>query len=50
VARVITSIRPMEPGDIPAVVLVERASFPDPWSENAFREELAAEGRHYLVA
>lgn len=47
--RVITSTRPMTVGDVPAVALVERAVFPDPWSENAFREELAAAGRRYLV-
>ena len=48
-ARVITSIRPMGPEDIPVVAAMERAIFPDPWSENAFREELAAGGRIYLV-
>jgi ribosomal-protein-alanine N-acetyltransferase len=50
VAQLITSVRPMEPGDVPAVALLEGRVFPDPWSENAFREELVAAGRRYLVA
>lgn len=49
-ARLMTSIRPMEAGDVPAVALLENRVFPDPWSENAFREELAGPGRRYLVA
>jgi ribosomal-protein-alanine N-acetyltransferase len=49
-ARVVSTLRPMEEGDVPALAVLERAVFPDPWSENAFREELAAPGRHYLVA
>lgn len=48
-ARVITSVRRMETADIPAVAVMERAVFPDPWSANAFRDELAAAGRRYLV-
>jgi ribosomal-protein-alanine N-acetyltransferase len=40
----------METADIPAVALMEGAVFPDPWSANAFGEELAAAGRRYLVA
>jgi len=50
VARVITTIRRMETADIPAVSAMERVVFTDPWSENAFHEELAAAGRRYLVA
>jgi ribosomal-protein-alanine N-acetyltransferase len=50
VARLMTSIRPMDTGDVPAVALLENRVFPDPWSENAFRGELAAAGRRYLVA
>jgi [ribosomal protein S18]-alanine N-acetyltransferase len=49
VARVITSVRPMTPEDIPAVAAMERVAFTDPWSVNAFHEELAAAGRRYLV-
>ncbi len=48
-ARVITSVRPMTPEDIPAVAAMERVAFTDPWSVNAFHEELAAAGRRYLV-
>ncbi|MBN2113415.1 MAG: ribosomal protein S18-alanine N-acetyltransferase [Acidimicrobiia bacterium] len=36
--------------DIPAVAALERLSFADPWSEQAFHEELGAAGRRYLVA
>lgn len=49
-ARVITTLRPLGPDDVPAVAAMERAIFPDPWTEKAFREELAAPGRRYLVA
>lgn len=49
-AQLITSIRPMDPEDIPAVAALEGRVFADPWSENAFREELATASRHYLVA
>jgi ribosomal-protein-alanine N-acetyltransferase len=49
-AQVITSIRPMTPADIPAVAAMESVVFTDPWSVNAFHEELAAESRRYLVA
>jgi ribosomal-protein-alanine N-acetyltransferase len=50
VARVITTIRRMEAADIPGVSAMESVVFTDPWSENAFHEELAAAGRRYLVA
>lgn len=49
-ARVITTIRRMETADIAAVSAMERVVFTDPWSENAFHEELAASSRRYLVA
>ena len=49
-ARLSTTLRPMGPGDVPAVAELEQLVFPDPWSENAFREELVAPGRRYLVA
>lgn len=32
-------IRRMEPDDIPVLAALERTSFSDPWSENAFRAE-----------
>ena len=49
-ARVITTIRPMAAGDVPVVSAMEQEVFTDPWSENAFHEELSAAGRRYLVA
>ena len=49
-AQLTTSIRPMGPDDIPAVAALEERVFADPWSENAFREELATASRRYLVA
>ncbi|HUU46486.1 MAG TPA: ribosomal protein S18-alanine N-acetyltransferase, partial [Acidobacteriota bacterium] len=42
-------IRPMTEADVPAVVLIERASFGDPWPESAFREMLAERNRFNLV-
>jgi ribosomal-protein-alanine N-acetyltransferase len=44
-------IRPMTADDLPAVQLIERASFATPWPSHAYRQEL--EGNrlaHYLVA
>jgi ribosomal-protein-alanine N-acetyltransferase len=34
------SIRPMEPGDIPSVVAIDRLSFPTPWSASSYAYEL----------
>lgn len=34
------SIRPMETGDIPAVVAIDRLSFPTPWSASSYAYEL----------
>jgi len=33
-------IRPMEISDLPKVMEIERQSFPSPWSEKTFRQEL----------
>ncbi len=33
-------IRDLRPGDVPAVVAIERASFTTPWSEILFRNEI----------
>jgi ribosomal-protein-alanine N-acetyltransferase len=33
-------IRPMEPGDIPSVVAIDRLSFPTPWSASSYAYEL----------
>jgi ribosomal-protein-alanine N-acetyltransferase len=34
------TIRPMEPGDVPTVVTIERLSFPAPWLASSFLYEL----------
>lgn len=36
--------------DLPGVLALEQASFPEPWSEAMLREELGGPGRKYLVA
>jgi [ribosomal protein S18]-alanine N-acetyltransferase len=43
-------IRPLTIDDLQAVVLLEAANAPAPWSESVFRNELAAENRIYLAA
>jgi [ribosomal protein S18]-alanine N-acetyltransferase len=43
-------IRPLTIDDLGAVVALEAASAPAPWSESVFRGELAAENRIYLAA
>ena len=43
-------VRDMRLDDIPAVTAIEAASFRDPWSAGAFREELGAPHRAYFVA
>ena len=44
-------IRPMTGADLPAVQLIERASFATPWPAHAYRQELEANRlAHYLVA
>ena len=35
-------MRPMEEGDVPAVLAVERAGYPHPWTEGIFRDCLRA--------
>jgi [ribosomal protein S18]-alanine N-acetyltransferase len=43
-------VEPMTPADIPAVHAIERASFPVPWPDYAFRQELETNRlAHYLV-
>ena len=46
----VIAIRPMTVDDVPAAAAIERATYPQPWSEGVFREELAAPGRTYLAA
>jgi ribosomal-protein-alanine N-acetyltransferase len=43
-------IRPLTMDDLQAVVSLEAANAPAPWSEGVFRNELAAENRIYLAA
>ncbi|HKZ28956.1 MAG TPA: ribosomal protein S18-alanine N-acetyltransferase [Acidimicrobiia bacterium] len=50
IATGVIDIRPMLPSDIPAVYRLECATFPQPWSEGIFRDELAQTGRSYFVA
>jgi ribosomal-protein-alanine N-acetyltransferase len=47
---VTTSIRRLTLDDLEAVVAMEAANQPAPWSEGVFRDELAAENRVYLAA
>ena len=44
------SVRSMSPSDVSSVHRMERSIFPDPWSEQAFRDELGQENRSYVVA
>ena len=43
--------RPMEPGDIPSVVAIDRLSFPTPWPPSAYAYELnyAKDSRYYVL-
>ena len=43
-------VRPMTVDDLPAVLELEQAAYPQPWSETVFRDELSAPHRTYLVA
>lgn len=43
-------VRPMEQGDIPQVVDIERQSFPTMWPQTAYQRELKNEMARYLVA
>ncbi|MFP4200021.1 MAG: ribosomal protein S18-alanine N-acetyltransferase [Clostridia bacterium] len=45
------TLRPMEAGDIPHVLEIERRSYPTPWSETAFRSEITHNtSADYVVA
>ncbi|HSQ21563.1 MAG TPA: tRNA (adenosine(37)-N6)-threonylcarbamoyltransferase complex transferase subunit TsaD [Coriobacteriia bacterium] len=44
------TIRPMIEGDLPAVLAIESSSFPEPWTERLFREELPRNDRCWLIA
>ena len=43
-------IRPLVDEDLDAVLRIEEATYPTPWTRGIFRDELAAPGRVYLVA
>jgi len=43
-------IRPLAEEDLPSILRIEDATYPTPWTEGIFRDELAAPGRIYLVA
>ena len=44
------TIRPMRSGDIDTVANLEIEVYPQPWSTQVFREELALANRRYVVA
>ena len=43
-------IRPLVEEDLEEILIIEQATYPTPWTEGIFRDELKAEGRVYLVA
>lgn len=43
-------IRPLVEDDLDSILRIEEATYPTPWTEGIFRDELAAPGRIYLVA
>lgn len=44
-------LAPMEPGDIPQVMAIDRLAFPQPWSEQSYRFELLEnQHSHFIVA
>jgi ribosomal-protein-alanine N-acetyltransferase len=49
VGTVESSFRAATPADVPAIVEIERASFGDPWSEDAFRDLLRLRQAIFLV-
>ncbi len=48
--RVGLTFRSMTVDDIPAVTTLERATYPTPWSEQVFLDELGQANRIYLIA
>jgi ribosomal-protein-alanine N-acetyltransferase len=43
------TVRPMSRGDLPDVLDLERAVYPQPWSLHVFMDELALSNRRYVV-
>lgn len=50
IAAVHCRFRPMEPGDIPQVLDIERQSFPTMWPQTVYQRELKNNMARYLVA
>jgi ribosomal-protein-alanine N-acetyltransferase len=48
-ARVMSHLRRMTPDDLDAVMALEEATFPSPWSRRMLTDELGAARRHYVV-
>lgn len=48
-ARVMSALRQMTLDDLDAVMALEEATFPAPWSRQMLTEELRAARRHYVV-
>ena len=46
----VITVRAFEDADVSAVLALEEANQPQPWSEGIFNDELSAENRTYLVA
>ncbi len=46
----VISLRPLLPSDITAVVALEEANQPQPWTEGILQDELSADDRSYVVA
>lgn len=44
------TFRPMNTSDIPLVLDLERATYPEPWSSGVFVDELSQKNRVYIVA
>jgi ribosomal-protein-alanine N-acetyltransferase len=50
-AGALVTIAPMLEADIPQVAAIDRASFPQPWSENSYRFEVRDNAHaHFIVA
>jgi ribosomal-protein-alanine N-acetyltransferase len=43
------SLRPGTPEDLPLVLEIERESYPEPWTENHFRQEMTLPYSRFLV-
>ena len=49
-SQMTAALRPMTHADLAAVVSMETEIYPQPWSEQVFRDELARDDRRYFVA